>query len=315
LPWGWLWIRGKNQLNQASRQGGFSIWEQTVSKLQVIEAIRTTAQKLGRLPKVSDLEALCGITRQEFRRRFPSMRQAVRAAGLEPSLEKVRISTADMFTDWGEVARKMGRVPSSKHYVSAGKYSLQSFHGRFGSWKRTPELFRNWLREGDADLQEHWRDVLAMAERRIAALNEALAKAEGPTSTPSGDYLRRRSPIFPERPVFGAPMLVPGLSYEPVNESGVIFLFGLVARQMGFQVERFQVDFPDCEAMRELQPGKWQRVRVEFEYESKNFRTHKHPPTGCDLIICWRHNWAECPGNLEVIELSRVVGMAGSTAD
>jgi hypothetical protein len=284
-----------------------------VSKSQVVEAIRTAAQKLGRLPKVSDLEALCGITRQEFRRRFPSMRQAVRAAGLEPSLEKVRISTADLLTDWGEVARKMGRVPSSKHYVSAGKYSLQSYHARFGSWKRTPELFRNWVREGNTELQERWQDVLAMVDRRIAAVEQAAA--EGPTSTPTGEYLRRRSAIFPERPVFGAPMLVPGLSYEPVNESGVIYLFGLVAKQMGFQVERFQVDFPDCEAMRELQPGKWQRVRVEFEYESKNFRTHKHPPAGCDLIICWRHNWPECPTNLEVIELSRVVGKAALTAD
>jgi hypothetical protein len=60
--------------------------------------------------------------------------------------------------------------------------------------------------------------------------------------------------------------------------------------------------------MPRISARKRQRVRVEFEYESKNFRTHKHPPTGCDLIICWRHNWPDCPGNLEVIELSRVVG-------
>ena len=27
----------------------------------------------------------------------------------------------------------------------------------------------------------------------------------------------------------------------------------------------------------------------------------------CDLIVCWRHNWPECPENLEVLELSTVV--------
>ena len=27
--------------------------------------------------------------------------------------------------------------------------------------------------------------------------------------------------------------------------------------------------------------------------------------TGCDLIVCWEHNWEECP--LEVIELKTVI--------
>ena len=28
--------------------------------------------------------------------------------------------------------------------------------------------------------------------------------------------------------------------------------------------------------------------------------------TKCDLIVCWEHNWPECP--LEVIELKSLVG-------
>jgi hypothetical protein len=28
---------------------------------------------------------------------------------------------------------------------------------------------------------------------------------------------------------------------------------------------------------------------------------HGHPPDGCDLIVCWEHNWPESP--LEVVEL------------
>ena len=41
--------------------------------------------------------------------------------------------------------------------------------------------------------------------------------------------------------------------------------------------------------------------RIEFEFESRNFRDHGHPPDGCDIIVCWRHNWAECPEHLEII--------------
>jgi hypothetical protein len=66
--------------------------------------------------------------------------------------------------------------------------------------------------------------------------------------------------------------------------------------------------YPDCETKREVAPGKWQRCRIEFEYESKNFLRHGHDPKKCDVIVCWRHNWKECPEEIEVIELSRVLG-------
>ena len=57
-----------------------------------------------------------------------------------------------------------------------------------------------------------------------------------------------------------------------------------------------------------MAPGKWQHERIEFEYESKNFLLHGHDPKRCDVIVCWRHNWKECPEEIEVIELSRIFG-------
>jgi hypothetical protein len=57
--------------------------------------------------------------------------------------------------------------------------------------------------------------------------------------------------------------------------------------------------------MREVGPNKCQPVKLELEYESKNFLLHMHPLDGCDGIVCWINNWPECP--LEVIELRRVV--------
>ena len=58
--------------------------------------------------------------------------------------------------------------------------------------------------------------------------------------------------------------------------------------------------------MRRAEGGKWQLVPIEFEYESRNFLQHLHDPNGCDLIVCWEHNWPECP--LEVVELRAVMG-------
>ena len=81
----------------------------------------------------------------------------------------------------------------------------------------------------------------------------------------------------------------------------------MVAREIGYYVEAIQTGFPDCEAKRQISADKWQRVRIEFEFESKNFRDHGHSPQGCDVIVCWSHNWNECPLDLEVVELRSVI--------
>ena len=124
------------------------------------------------------------------------------------------------------------------------------------------------------------------------------------------------SPVLPkkirhvslkDRVTYGNPTRFRGLRHEPVNEQGVVLLFGMLAKELGYLVESVQTGFPDCEAMRQITPERWQRVRIEFEFESRNFRDHGHPSTGCDVIVCWRHNWAECPENIEVVELSRII--------
>jgi hypothetical protein len=124
----------------------------------------------------------------------------------------------------------------------------------------------------------------------------------------SGDILMRRG-VDKSRPVMGEPFDRSPMTNAPVNELGVMVLFGMVAARLGLQVESVQGRFPDCVAKRLVAPGKWQHLRIEFEYESKNFYLHGHDPKGCDMIVCWRHNWKECPEGIEVVELCRLFGM------
>lgn len=109
------------------------------------------------------------------------------------------------------------------------------------------------------------------------------------------------------RATCGNPIEFRGLRHEPVNEQGVVLLFGMLAEELGYQIESIQNGFPDCEAKRRIGQGRWQRVSIEFEFESRNFRDHGHSQTACDLIVCWRHNWPDCPPNLEILELAAVV--------
>jgi hypothetical protein len=111
-----------------------------------------------------------------------------------------------------------------------------------------------------------------------------------------------------DRPLLGAPTRLPAFPYEPVNEMGVMVLFSMLAQQLGFVIESVQAGFPDCQAKIEVEPGRWQHFRIEFEFESRGFKLHGHDPNQCDLIVCWRHNWKNCPPHIQVLELSKIVG-------
>ena len=109
-------------------------------------------------------------------------------------------------------------------------------------------------------------------------------------------FAEQRSSRLPS----GAP-----LDYEPTNELGVIYLFSQLARKRyGLHVEAIQAAFPDCIAYRNNK-----KVRIEFEYKSRNFLLHGHNPEQCDWLVCWAHNWPAVPENIRVIELRREYGL------
>lgn len=85
-----------------------------------------------------------------------------------------------------------------------------------------------------------------------------------------------------------------GFVYGPVNEMGVVALFAKLSEEIGFIVEEVRAEFPDCIARRQVDKG-WERVAIEFEFKSSNFRNHGHDPDACDLIVCWEHDWDSCP--------------------
>ena len=112
----------------------------------------------------------------------------------------------------------------------------------------------------------------------------------------NGTAALERPPRLPD----GAP-----LDYAPNNEQGVVYLFShLARRRFGLHVEKVQAGFPDCIAYRQ---GK--RIRIEFEYRSRNFCLHRHPMMGCDWIVCWIHDWPSAPTHLRVVELRREFGL------
>jgi hypothetical protein len=270
-----------------------------MSKEEILKAIRLCAKKLKRNPTRRDLREMAGISEERLYK-LGGLKTALEEAGLRPSGSGFRQQESTVLLDWAAVARKLGKIPTVAEYESRGRFSDMPFHSRYGSWVRVPEAFRRFARE--QKIQGEWKDVLKMT----AALTIKRSHAGG-GSVQLVRTATRRGRVLEDRAIYGPPLHLPEMAHAPINELGVIFAFGAMAHRLGFIVLRCQTGFPDCEAIREVAQGQWQRVRIEFEFESRNFFKHRHDPKGCDLIVCWIHNWKECPERLEVVELRKAL--------
>lgn len=456
-----------------------------VDRNGILEAISGAAKKLGRPPHRGELPRVAGISHSVVLKHFASLRDAVRAAGLEPSRRGLKVAKEDLLKDFARVAAELGHAPNRNEYVRHGRYAAGTMYANFRSWLgvkqaaeevaraktvgQLPELpkvpkltseklssreltrMKEWPQiDGDQsrsdsvasgftteDTEENgeegaqagvppprhangaraaipncakaaqfgspgdgdpgpvphnsndgigpeihesdkaialrwatavpalpgelagkrrvtdavcamivntlmgeeaglkWQRVMMGLEplhgencqncqdcQRLKIENQktdsagngggsvALARRNGhgrAAFVPVNGSVTSGGIIDDERPVMGPPFYPCALSNAPANEMGVMILFGMLAGELGFQIEAVQGRYPDIEAKRQIQPGKWQRVRIEAEYESRNFALHGHDPAECDIIVCWRHNWVKCPKEIEVIELSRIV--------
>ncbi|HEY2499283.1 MAG TPA: hypothetical protein VGK24_19660 [Candidatus Angelobacter sp.] len=268
-----------------------------MSKEEILKAIRSCARKLKRNPSRRELRLTARVSDDALRKHFGGLKGALEKAGLRPSGSGFRQRESTVLLDWARVARALGKLPTMTEYESRGGFSDMPFHTRYGNWTSVPAAFLRFARK--QKIQGKWEDVLGMIRAHLDKGSVVKIRASHGRT--------RKQDIFQDRPLYGPVMNLPEMVHEPLNELGVVFAFGLVARQLGFSVLRFQTAFPDCEALREVVRGQLQRMKLEFEFESRNFLRHGHRIDGCDGIVCWKHNWKECPKHLEVIELRREI--------
>ncbi len=268
-----------------------------MTKEQLMAAIAEVADKLGHVPSHAELMRSGKVSGRQIVKHFGTYTRALRACNLESNTGGKKLPLEKLFLDWARVARELKKIPSKAEYEHRGKHSDTPLKTRFGSWGQVPRYLRRYMEE--QGLTEEWKDVMAL----IRAYEQG---QDGMEMAPSPECEQKKPRVMMDRPVYG-PLIRPcPMIHGPINENGVLYLFGTVSDRLGFVVTLIQGAFPDCYAMRLVDVDRWQPVRIEFEYESRNFLRHLHDPSQCDIIVCWKHNWPECP--LEVIELSKIVG-------
>jgi hypothetical protein len=208
---------------------------------------------------------------------------------------RTELSLNELFLSLFRVEELLGHVPKYNEYNAHGDYSSGPFRDRFGPWPETIKHYEKWKKERGAIDVEH-----ASETSRDQRISEPPVKVEN--HLPSISYSNgSREPAQ----LYGEPIDFRGLRHAPINEQGVVYLFGMVSRELGFYIEAIQQGFPDCEgkSLHDHKKNLWAKARIEFEFRASSFKEHGHDPSGCDFVVCWINDWTDCP--ITVIELRK----------
>ncbi len=267
---------------------------------QIIEEIRRIAAALGKKSlTLAEFKKHGSISDSTVSNKFGSWNNAVQKAGLEPinrldggkrAKRTLTLSKEELLLDLVRLYNDTGKQPTKALINSKGKYSDYPYRKNWGSHKeafliaksRFPEKF------GSSSITP---DISSTTAKKIKIVPEMIK--------PKISKNRRI--------VFGEPINFRGLRFAPINEQGVVYLFGMISHELGYLIESVRTEFPDCEGKRcfDKQKKRWEHVNIEFEYKSSNFKEHGHNEKECDIIVCWEHDWDESP--IEVLELRSVI--------
>lgn len=260
----------------------------------IIKAAQTAAAANGGALSRAEFERRTGIPDGNVYSLFPEggWSEVQQLAGIaRHPMHNVPLSDGDVLAEWHRVSCSLGRLPKSwPEFAATATMSKTTMQKRFGGRQGLLARYQAWLKE--QGLHTDWRDELPQSStpaERAPSRPQANSSANSWTKT--------------QGPEYGAPINFRGLRHAPINEQGVVYLFGMVSGELEFSVEAVQQGFPDCEAKHcvDKRQQRWQRVHIEFEFKSSNFCDHRHNEARCDLIVCWEHDWPDCP--LKVLEL------------
>ena len=272
------------------------------SKDDLIAAARAVAEKLGtRKLSIAEFRDATRIGPRRVYRHFGTWRAFCAAAGLEPRQSASVIPDETIFRALHDAFIACGGVLAGPEVERRLPFCRNVLYRRSGSWPGAMRDFAAWAKSDAPDFP-----YPAELEARIARQRIRVRRAAASAAQPGAPACGPPWPATGAR-LTGDPLHDRPLQNEPINESGVVLAFGMLAKELGFLVDSVGAAFPDCIARRRVGERRWETVRIEFEYRSHNFVEHRHDPNGCDLIVCWEHDWPDCP--IEVLALR--AAMAG----
>ena len=273
------------------------------SKEKIIEILKNLSKQLGR-PNLSLTDIAKVIPTSAVYHYFGKVSIALKEAGLEATdshkkgRREPKYTDEDLFQALYKVEREIGHEPKVNENNAHGDLSTTTYRVRFGKWRDVLAHYKKWKSENAENLQGFSiQDEIGQSAHTIKGDDSLMTENQAPLIP--ADPKKHKPP----EQFYGEPIDFRGLRHAPINEQGVVFVFAMVSRELGFNIESIQQGFPDCEGkyLYDKKKKHYAKARIEFEYRASSFQEHGHDLNQCDFIVCWENDWPECPVN--IIEL------------
>jgi hypothetical protein len=210
-----------------------------ITREVIIEAAKEAQSKFKAPISKKDFERISGISEYHIYRLFPDggWSEVKTLACLDRHPKHNRPVSDDLaMQEFNRVTSELGRIPSWAQFDARSSISADVIRSRFGGHKGILKQYRNWLEINEPE-------SLLLIELKAYSL------PENPTPPQRAPNNQRVFPIVDRKPkeglTFGPPINFRGLRHAPINEQGVVFLFGMVSDELGFIVEAINAAFPD----------------------------------------------------------------------
>jgi hypothetical protein len=223
----------------------------------------------------------------------------------------IRLSPQEKHLSDDELFSMLDKVMSERHTIPGWNLLNEKTGIAESTWKKKLGGRKGCSQQDVYRKYHDWLQVKKPNSTNLKVVTAFLQKPPLSEKKPAADdsppSQRKRIPSYQKKEgrVYGQVLNFSNLTYEPNKEAGVVFLFGMISKYLGFDsIMYLGDDFPDCEGMwRVGSRRQLQHVKIEFQLESSGFKSDGHDPEECDVIVCWEHDWKECPSSLKVIEL------------
>jgi len=251
--------------------------------------MQRVAQSLGRSHLTSEeFDAQAKVSAYRIVRVFGTWAAALQAAGLASSPNLIReVPISTLADDFLGACIDLGRIPTINQLTRRSRHVTHTFAGKYGGYRAFKRAAIDHLFSNNARIPPA---IKTLFETEISQSPSEVAP--NPDSRQAQPHRQGRTLNFR------------AFAYAPTCEHDVVQMFGAVAQELGFEILANRSAFPDCQARRR-RPGTREtfvECLIEYEFASSDYRRHGHPVSGCALVVCWNHDWADCP--IEVLELS-----------
>ena len=224
--------------------------------------------------KQADLDGHSSYSVYRIVRACGGWNNALSMAGLLPTpnyRQHIPVETlADLFLT---VVVGLNRIPTLLQLSRRSGHAVGTLSRNRGGYSQFKTAVIDFLLSSNSKFP---KGILDLLRDELTRLKEQTAQDE-PVVTKGVDHRQGRTLGFR------------GFAFAPTCEHDVVQLFGAVSQELGFEIVGNRSAFPDCKARR-LQKAEREHFidcLIEYEFSSRDFRSHKHDPRGCNLIV-WR---------------------------